>query len=147
MLKFSTFYAIVTSFLAHLRIKVFFTQIIQLELPSTQIFFLTIFDHLCKLTITEHFTRSRRVLIFQDHWLKGSSITSLIKQDTFCWITISPRSSTFLIIIFQRFRERIMNDKPYIRLVYAHSKSNCCYDNSNFVLHPHLLNLTLVIIM
>lgn len=138
---------IVTSLLTHLRIKVLFPKIIQLELPSTKKLFLAILDHLRKLTITEHLAFNRRILISKIHGLICSPITSLIKQYAFCWLSVSACSSTLLIVVLKGFWERIMDNKSHVWFVDTHSKCNCCDDDLDFILHPHLLNLTPVIVM
>lgn len=53
---FPAFHAVVASFITNLRIEIFFAQIVELKLSPTHVFFFTIFDHLSKLSITEHFT-------------------------------------------------------------------------------------------
>ena len=61
-----------------------------------------------------------------------------IKSNTLSFASISSGTSCFLIISFQTFRNIIVNDKTYVRLVNTHTEGNGRY-NHFYLFHQEIV--------
>src|SRR5688572_10213187 len=64
-----------------------------------------------------------------------------IIQDTFSFHSISACPSGFLVIVLYALGNVIMDNKPYIQLIDAHTESNRCHDHLDILVKEHILPL------
>ena len=69
------------------------------------------------------------------------SVAICIVQNALSFFLVTACSATFLDVPLQTLRHRVMDNKPYVSLVDAHTKSDCGYDDLNLITHPVGLDL------
>lgn len=69
------------------------------------------------------------------------SITVGVVEDALSLLLIATCASTLLYIAFKALRHGVVDHEADIALVDAHTKSNSCDYNLDFVIHPITLNL------
>ena len=53
-------------------------------------------------------------MLSEDHGALSKYVTTSEKEDTMSWLSVSPSSSTLLVVVLHGLAERVMNDKSNI---------------------------------
>lgn len=138
-------FTIITGFIALRGIEILLPEIVKLEFATACVPVFAILYHIWELPHAKAFVLVFWYLILHDETLEGNFISPSIKKYAFGILPITTRSSTLLIIIFQRFRQRMMNNKPNIRLINSHPKRDSGNNNLYPIFHPLGLNLTFLV--
>ena len=136
----NSFPAIIAHTLALSLIKLF-SQKVQLHFPTAEVGFLAIVEYRIQTVNVLILSRTTGALISDNKEVIAFTVWVWIVEDTFCALLISSGSATFLNITFQRFRHRVVNNKPDIFFVDSHSKCDCCNYDLNLISHPSVLYL------
>lgn len=86
--------------------------------------------------------RNHRVKVLYSGFLRANhgrlakNVPKFIIQNAIGPFSISSGSAAFLIIVFQRFRQRMMNDEANVRLIDAHPERNRCHNHLQLIRRP-----------
>lgn len=123
-----------------------FTQEIHLHLASANIGLFAIFQNRIQCMNVFILTRTSIVLIGDDEEIITFTVSISIVQDALSLLLVPPRTSTLLGVALQRLRHGVVNHKPHIFFVDAHSEGYCSNNNLQFILHPLLLDILAFVI-
>ena len=80
------------------------------------------------------------IVIMFKHGADAGTISPAIEEDTIAVQTIPPGTPGFLVIGLKCFGQIVMHNKPDVRFVYTHTKSDGGTDNGYVVMNKRLLH-------
>lgn len=84
---------------------------------------------------------SRAGRVGNDEEVVPFSVSICIVQDALSLFLVTASAATLLNIPLQTLRHRVVDYKPYVSLIYTHTKSDRGYDDLDVITHPVGLNL------
>ena len=63
----------------------------------------------------------------EDHCTLSKHVSSSEVHYTVCLLSISPSSPTLLVVVFHGLADSVMDDKPHVWFINAHTKGHSCY--------------------